>query len=75
MQIYPTDLTDSQWAKIEKLFDKRKRKHSLHEVVNALFFITKSDVQWRMLPKEYTKWQLVYYYSQVDFRRFDIRDA
>ena len=24
MQIYPTGLTDSQWAKIEKLFDNRK---------------------------------------------------
>jgi putative transposase len=62
MQIYPTDLTDSQWSKIKKLFDNRKRKHSLKEVVNALFYITKSGIQWRMLPKEYPKWQLVYYY-------------
>jgi len=62
MQIYPTDLTDSQWAKIEKIFDIRKRKHSLREVVNALLYITKSGIQWRMLPKEYPKWQLVYYY-------------
>ena len=32
------------------------------EVVNALFYITKSGIQWYMLPKEYPKWQLVYYY-------------
>jgi len=62
MQIYPTDLIDSQWAKIEKIFDHRKRKHSLREILNALFYITKSGIQWRMLPKEYPKWQLVYYY-------------
>jgi putative transposase len=62
MQIYPTDLTDSQWTKIEKIFPIRKRKHSLQEVVNALFYITKSGIQWRMLPKCYPKWQLVYYY-------------
>jgi putative transposase len=62
MQTYPTDLTDNQWSKIEKIFDNRKRKHSLREVVNALFYITKSGIQWRMLPKEYPKWQLVYYY-------------
>lgn len=62
MRIYPTDLTDSQWAKIEKLFDTRKRKHSLKEILNALFYITKSGIQWRMLPREYPKWQLVYYY-------------
>jgi len=70
MQIYPTDLTDSQWAKIEKMFDikKRKRKHSLREVLNALFYITKSGIQWRMLPKEYPKWQLVYYY----FRKWTV---
>ena len=62
MQIYPTDLTDNQWSKIEKLFDSRKRKHPLKAIVNALFYITKSGIQWRMLPKEYPKWQLVYYY-------------
>jgi putative transposase len=30
--------------------------------MNALLYITKGGVQWRMLPKEYPKWQLVYYY-------------
>ena len=29
MQTSPTDLTDSQWTKIEKLFNKRKRKHPM----------------------------------------------
>jgi putative transposase len=62
MQVYPTDLTDNQWSKIEKLFDTRKRKHSLRVIMNALLYITKSGIQWRMLPKEYPKWQLVYYY-------------
>ena len=62
MQIYPGDLTDSQWAKVEKLFDNRKRKHSPCEILNALFYITKSGIQWRMLPKEYPEWQLVYCY-------------
>ena len=57
MQIYPTDLTD-KWAKIEKLFDNRKLK----EIMNALFYIAKSGIQWRMLPKDYPKWQLIYYY-------------
>jgi putative transposase len=62
MQVYPTDLTDNQWSKIEKLFDTRKRKHPLPDILNALLYITKSGIQWRMLPKEYPKWQLVYYY-------------
>ena len=33
MQVYPTDLTDSQWAKIENLFDNRKRKHQLRAII------------------------------------------
>jgi putative transposase len=62
MRIYPTDLTDSQWAKIANIFDNRKRQHSLRAVLNALFYITESGIQWRMLPKEYPKWQPVYCY-------------
>ena len=50
MQIYPTDLTDNQWSKIEKLFNNRKRKHPLRSIVNALFYVAKSGIQWRMLP-------------------------
>ena len=66
MKIYPTDLTDSQWSKIEIFFTKRKRRHSLRKILNALLYITKSGIQWRLLPKEYPKWELVYYY----FRRW-----
>lgn len=66
MKKYPTDLTDSQWSKIENFFTKRKRKHSLREIVNALLYITKSGNQWRMLPHDYPNWKLVYYY----FRRW-----
>ena len=59
---YPTDLTDYQWSKIVKFFTARKRKHPLRSIVNGLLYITKTGGQWRMLPKEYPKWQLVYYY-------------
>ena len=44
------------------MFDNRKRKHSLKEIINALFYIATSGIQWRMLPKDYPKWQLIYYY-------------
>jgi putative transposase len=66
MQNHMTDLTDNQWAKIEKFFVQRKRKHSLREIVNSLLYITKTGIQWRMLPHCYPKWELVYYY----FRRW-----
>jgi putative transposase len=64
MKTYPTDLTESQWQVIENIIDpnQRKRKYPLHEIMNALLYIVKSGVQWRMLPKEYAPWESVYYY-------------
>ena len=29
---------------------------------NAIFYLVKTGCQWRMLPKEFPKWELVYYY-------------
>ncbi|GHV52147.1 hypothetical protein FACS1894181_14980 [Bacteroidia bacterium] len=53
---YPTNMSDSQWnAILVILMDKRK--HSLREIFDAIFCC-----QWRMLPNDFPKWQLVYYY-------------
>ena len=63
MKYYPTDLTDSQWMLISDILnDNRKRKHSLREIFNAIFYMLKTGCQWRMLPKCFPKWELVYYY-------------
>lgn len=61
---YCTDLTDKQWQVIENLLDDkdRKRKHSLRSIFNGIFYLVKTGCQWRILPKEFPKWQLVYYY-------------
>nr|WP_315201630.1 transposase [uncultured Flavobacterium sp.] len=40
----------------------RKRKHSLRLIWNAINYLVKSGCQWRMLPSDFPKWQLVYYY-------------
>lgn len=66
-QYYPTDLTDSQWNIIQEMIPPAKsggrpRSLDMRMVINALLYITVSGVQWRMLPKEYPKWQSVYYY-------------
>jgi putative transposase len=64
MQMYSTNLTDSQWQYINKLVDpdERKRKYCLKEIMNAVLYITKSGVQWRLLPHDFAPWQVVYYY-------------
>lgn len=68
MKQYPTDLSDSQWQFIKNILnDNRKRKNDLRVIWNALLYIVKSGCQWRMLPINFPKWQLVYYY----FRKWE----
>lgn len=63
MNHYPTNLTDSQWLFIDGILrNKRKRKHSLREILNGIFYLLKTGCQWRMLPHCFPKWELVYYY-------------
>jgi transposase len=67
---YPSDCTDAEWAIIEPFTAKsegpgRKRTVDLREVVNALFYRTKSGCQWRMLPKDFPDWRHVWYYYDL----------
>ena len=66
-QIYPTDMTDSQWNHIRELIPPAKpggrpRTLDMRMIVNAIFYIVTTGAQWRMLPKEYPQWQSVYAY-------------
>ncbi len=63
MKTYPSNLTDSQWMTIlDILKDKRKRKHTLREIFDAIFYLLKTGCQWRMIPSDFPSWKLVYYY-------------
>ena len=67
---YPTDLSDEQWKLLESMLPPpellgRKRSVNLRAVFNALCYLTRSGCQWRLLPKEYPKWQTVYYYFRL----------
>ena len=76
MKRYPTDLSDNQWQFIKKVLqlDDRKRKHNLHSIWNAIQYLVKTGCQWRMLPVNFAKWQLVYYYYKKwsDLEQFDL---
>ena len=63
MKHYSSDITDSQWMLLQGILrDSRKRKHSLRDIFNAIFYLLKIGCQWRMLPGCFPKWGLVYYY-------------
>ena len=64
--MYLTDLTDSQWQNIKNQLDakiwQRKRKYPVRVIINAILYVTKTGIQWRMLPNDLPDWELVYYY-------------
>src|SRR5665213_711796 len=76
MKTYPTYLSESQWQFIKKTLqlDERKRKHNLRSIWNAINYLVKTGCQWRMLPLNFAKWQLVYYYYKKwsDLEQFDL---
>src|SRR5215213_8662643 len=40
----------------------RPRTHSLHEIIDAIFYLLKSGCQWRLLPHDFPRWPTVYHY-------------
>ena len=66
MTNYPTNVSNSQWQFISKFLDtQRTRKYDLREVLTGVLYLVKTGCQWRMLPNDFPKWQLVYYYFSV----------
>ncbi len=41
---------------------EKKRKYDLRIVLNAILYLVKTGCQWRMFPREFPKWESVYYY-------------
>lgn len=72
---YPSDMTNQQWEAIRGLIPParsggRPRTTQMREIINAVFYITRSGCAWRYLPRDYPPWQTVYTY----FRRW-LRDG
>ena len=74
MSNYSTNLSDSRWQVIKDYLDNGRRlKYDLREMLNAILYVVKTGCQWRMLPQDFPKWQLVYYYYRkwVEAEVFD----
>src|SRR2546422_9474021 len=59
---YPSDLTDEEWEWIKEVIPAAKsggrpRTLCMRAVLNAIFYVTKGGIQWRMLPVYFPKWQ------------------
>jgi len=62
---YETDLSDAEWALIEPLMPApnprgRPRAWPLREIVNAIFYVLRGGIAWRLLPREFPPRTTVY---------------
>jgi putative transposase len=72
--MYPSDLTDKEWALIEPFFRRpdprgNRGKYAKRDIVNAILYVVQGGIQWRMLPKDFPPWDTVYNH----FRRLNQR--
>jgi len=67
--MYPSDLTDGQWAHLEPILRPRRldrhgggrpRKYELRRIVDAMLYVVKTGCQWRQMPVDFPPWQSVY---------------
>jgi putative transposase len=62
---YDTDLTEAQWAVLEPILPKAKPRGRprtpLREVINAVLYLVKGGIQWRLLPKSFPPWKTVHH--------------
>ena len=66
---YPSDVSDEGWAFVAPYLtlmslDAPQREHDLREVFNALRYVVRGGVPWRMLPNDLPPWYTVYQQTQ-----------
>jgi transposase len=67
---YPSDLNDWEFDLIapqvaQKVGSGKKRTVDIREVLNAIFYRTRTGCQWRMLPSDFLAWYHVWYYYRT----------
>ena len=64
---YPSDLTDKEWAVIKPLIPGPSRlgrppRYPKRRVLDAIFYLVRSGIAWRMMPKDLPPWRICYHY-------------
>jgi transposase len=66
---YPSDVSDEEWAFVAPYLtllrlDAAQREHDLRELFNALRYLVRGGIPWRMLPNDLPPWAAVYQQTQ-----------
>ncbi len=62
---YGSDTTDAEWRLIEPFLPAepmrgRRRAWPMRELVNAIFYVLRGGIAWRLLPRCFPPWRTVY---------------
>jgi putative transposase len=65
---YPSDVSDAEWELIAPHIPNaeaggRPRETDMREVLNAIFYVLKSGIQWDMLPHDFPPKGTAYHYD------------
>ena len=62
---YETELTDAQWEFLQPMLPKPKKcgrpPTDRRCVINAIWYVLKGGIPWRLLPKQYPPWKTIYH--------------
>ena len=63
--MYTSDLTKNQWNVIEHYFERSDPRgarsvHSKYDIMNAILYVLRGGISWRMMPNDLPPWKTVY---------------
>ena len=69
-QSYPSSLTEAEWKLIKPLipgpkFFGRPPRYPKRAILNAIFYVVRGGIAWRLLPHDLPPWRIVYYYFMI----------
>lgn len=76
MSTYPSDISRQQFTIISPILESSCKKTSprsvdLYDIFCGILYVLKSGCQWRMMPKDYPKWNTCYYYFRCWSKKKD----
>jgi transposase len=62
---YDTSLTDAQWAFLQPMLPKPAKRGrpptDRRQIIDAILYVVKGGIPWRLLPGDFPPWQTVYH--------------
>jgi putative transposase len=62
---YNTDLTEAQWVYLKPMLPKPSKRGrpptDRRRIIDAVLYVVKGGIQWRLLPSSFPPWQTVYH--------------